>query len=71
VLSVLDGGGVHDPAQLKDELGDRVRNLGEEGRNRGQTTTLPAALGLLQAAGEIRRVPVNGRLDQQRYAYVR
>jgi hypothetical protein len=27
------------------------------------------ALGKLQAAGEIRRVPVNGRLDQQRYRY--
>jgi hypothetical protein len=52
-------------------LGDAVRNLGEEGRKRGQSTTLPAALGLLQAAGEIRRVPVNGRLDQQRYGYVR
>jgi hypothetical protein len=26
-------------------------------------------LGLLQAAGRIRRVPINGRLDQQRYAY--
>jgi hypothetical protein len=60
-----------DPAQLKDELGGVVRNLGEEGRKRGQTTTLPAALGLLQAAGAIRRVPVNGRLDQQRYGYVR
>ncbi|MGC9666709.1 DNA glycosylase AlkZ-like family protein [Planosporangium sp. 12N6] len=60
-----------DPAALKDRLGDAVRNLGEEGRKRGQSTTLPAALGLLQAAGEIRRVPVNGRLDQQRYGYVR
>ncbi|MCW2642322.1 MAG: hypothetical protein JWP76_4628 [Dactylosporangium sp.] len=60
-----------DPARLKDRLGDAVRNLGEEGRKRGQSTTLPAALGLLQAAGEIRRVPVNGRLDQQRYGYVR
>jgi hypothetical protein len=60
-----------DPAQLKDLLGDAVRNLGEEGRKRGQVTTLPAALGLLQAAGEIRRVPVNGRLDQQRYGYLR
>jgi hypothetical protein len=28
-------------------------------------------LGLLQAAGEIRRVSVNGRLDQQRYGYTR
>jgi Winged helix DNA-binding domain len=71
VLQSLDGGAVKDPAQLKAELGDQVRNLGEEGRKRGQTTTLPAALGLLQAAGEIRRVPVNGRLDQQRYTYVR
>jgi DNA glycosylase AlkZ-like len=33
------------------------------------TTTLPIALGKLQSAGKIRRVPVNGRLDQQRYAY--
>jgi Winged helix DNA-binding domain len=60
-----------DPSELKEELGDAVRNLGEEGRKRGQATTLPTALGLLQAAGEIRRVPVNGRLDQQRYGYVR
>ena len=71
VLSTLDSGATLDPARLKDQLGDRVRNLGEEGRKRGQSTTLPAALGLLQAAGEIRRVPTNGRLDQQRYAYVR
>jgi hypothetical protein len=32
---------------------------------------LPLALGRLQAQGEIRRRPVNGRLDQQRYGYVR
>lgn len=71
VLSILDGGATLDPAQLKEQLGDRVRNLSEAGRKRGQTTTLPAALGLLQAAGEIRRVPANGRLDVQRYGYVR
>jgi hypothetical protein len=70
VLDVI-GAEPLDPAQLKDRLGGVVRNLGEEGRKRGQTTTLPAALGLLQAAGEIRRVPANGRLDQQRYGYVR
>jgi hypothetical protein len=34
-------------------------------------TTLPVALGRLQTRGEIRRVPVGGRLDQQRYKYVR
>jgi hypothetical protein len=71
VLAALDVEKPFDPAQLKETLGDRVRNLGAEGKKRGQTTTLPAALGLLQARGEIRRVPVNGRLDQQRYGYVR
>jgi hypothetical protein len=70
VLGALDAG-EKDPAQLRDELGDRVRNLGEAGKKRGLTTTLPIALGLLQSAGEIRRVPVEGRLDQQRYRYVR
>ncbi len=58
-----------DPKQLKDELGESVRSLGEEGKKKGASTTLPTALGLLQADGRIRRVPVNGRLDQQRYAY--
>jgi hypothetical protein len=32
--------------------------------------TLPMTLGLLQSRGEIRRVPVNGRIDQQRYGFV-
>ena len=59
-----------DPRELKDALGERVRNLGAEGKKRGTTTTLPLALGKLQTAGAIRRVPVNGRLDQQRYAYI-
>ncbi len=60
-----------DPAGLKDSLGDVVRNLGPEGKKRGVTTTLPLALGRLQVRGEIRRVPIGGRLDQQRYAYAR
>jgi hypothetical protein len=58
-----------DPDGLKKNLGEAVRNLGAEGVKKGLTTTLPVALGLLQSAGEIRRVPVNGRLDQQRYRY--
>jgi len=58
-----------DPDALKQKLGDAVRNLGPEGVKKGLTTTLPVALGLLQAAGEIRRVPMNGRFDQQRYKY--
>lgn len=59
------------PQDLRDRLGDAVRSLGEAGRKRGVSSTLPLALGLLQSAGELRRVPVDGRLDQQRYGYRR
>lgn len=70
VLHTLTEAGVPlEPRQLKDELGDSVRSLGEDGRKKGAATTLPTALGILQADGRIRRVPANGRLDQQRYAY--
>jgi hypothetical protein len=70
LLDALSGA-PKDPAALRNELGDAVRNLGAEGKKRGQTTTLPLVLGRLQNQGEIRRVPVNGRIDQQRYAYIR
>jgi hypothetical protein len=69
ILKVL-ANGTRDPRQLKEDLGDAVRNLGEAGKKRGMTTTLPMALGKLQEEGKIRRVPINGRLDQQRYSYV-
>ncbi|WP_020501903.1 DNA glycosylase AlkZ-like family protein [Sciscionella marina] len=59
------------PKQLRDRLGEAVRGLGEEGRKRGQSTTLPAALGVLQSRGAIRRIPQDGRLDRQRFAYAR
>lgn len=68
VAALVDG--PRDPAALRAALGDSVRNLGPDGKKKGMTTTLPVALGLLQAAGEIRRIPVDGRLDQQRYSYV-
>lgn len=70
VLDALDRG-ARDPAALKTELGDLVRNLGVEGKKRGMTTTLPLALGRLQSTGDILRQPVDGRFDQQRYAYAR
>ena len=60
-----------DPRELKELLGSAVRNLGDAGKKRGMTTTLPLALGQLQSLGQIRRVPADGRLDQQRFAYVR
>lgn len=58
-----------DPEGIRKATGDASRNLGDEGKKKGLTTTLPLALGKLQIMGEIRRVPVNGRLDQQRYRY--
>jgi hypothetical protein len=68
VLAALEKGPL-DPRELKEAVGDTVRNLGDEGKKRGQTTTLPLSLGRLQSSGHIRRVPVNGRIDQQRYRY--
>lgn len=61
--------GIMAPEDIRAATGKASRSLGEEGKKKGLTTTLPLALGRLQATGEIRRVPQNGRLDQQRYAY--
>ena len=70
VLAALEKGPL-DPEGLREAAGKAVRNLGEEGRKKGLTTTLPVALEKLQSTGDIRRIPANGRLDQQRYQYVR
>jgi len=59
-----------DPNEIREATGSASRSLGEEGKKKGLTTTLPLALGRLQSSAEIRRVPLNGRLDQQRYKYV-
>jgi hypothetical protein len=58
-----------DPEQIRGATGSASRSLGPEGAKKGVTTTLPLALGRLQESGDIRRVPTNGRLDQQRYRY--
>ena len=68
VLKALEAGPL-DPEEIRTATGKASRSLGEEGKKKGLTTTLPLSLGRLQASGVIRRVPVNGRLDQQRYAY--
>src|SRR2546423_2735242 len=59
-----------DPKEIKDKVGDAARSLGEEGKKRGMSSTLPMVLGRLQTRGEIRRVPQEGRLDRQRYKYM-
>src|SRR5579871_2194741 len=58
-----------DPEGLRAATGRAVRSLGAAGRKKGLTTTLPVALGRLQSSGDIRRIAINGRLDQQRYRY--
>ncbi len=58
-----------DPEGIRTAVGSAARSLGEEGKKKGLTTTLPLALGELQSSGEIRRVSMNGRLDQQRFRY--
>jgi hypothetical protein len=61
--------GTLDPQQIRDAVGKLARSLGDEGKKKGLTTTLPLALSRLQCTGIIRRVPMEGRLDQQRYRY--
>lgn len=61
--------GPADPRELKETVGAAARSLGEEGKKRGSTTTLPMALGRLQGKGLIRRISTDGRLDNQRYKY--
>lgn len=68
ILDALKGGPL-EPEQLRSATGGAARNLGEAGKKKGTITTLPLALGRLQVEGEIRRIPINGRLDQQRYRY--
>jgi hypothetical protein len=70
VVAALAGGPM-DPDAVRAATGAASRSLGEAGRKRGLATTLPLAFGRLQAEGRVRRVPVNGRLDQQRYRYAR
>ena len=68
ILTALRGAPLH-PGQLKVAIGGAVRDLGAEGKRRGQATTLSLGLGKLQSGGKIRRIPFSGRIDQQRFSY--
>lgn len=57
------------PDDIREATGKAVRSLGPEGQKKGLSSTLPLALGELQREGAIRRIPTNGRLDNQRYQY--
>ena len=71
VMKVLSDDIPMDPRQITAAIGEAGRSLGPEGKKRGTSSTPPLAFTRLQAQGKIRRVPVNGRLDQQRYGYVK
>src|SRR6202023_3863370 len=45
------------PDELRAATGGASRSLGEAGKKKGLSTTLPLALGRLQSAGEIPRGP--------------
>ncbi len=68
VLAALEAGPL-EPRGLATAVGELTRALGPEGVKKGLSTTLPVALSQLQVSGEIRRIPADGRLDQQRYRY--
>jgi hypothetical protein len=68
VLKALKSGPA-EPDEIRASVGAKARSLGPEGQKKGISSTLPLALGKLQLTGEIRRIPTNGRLDQQRYRY--
>ncbi|HWD41049.1 MAG TPA: crosslink repair DNA glycosylase YcaQ family protein [Fimbriimonas sp.] len=68
IVEALESG-ADDPAGIKKKVGDASRSLGDEGKKKGLTTTLPLAIAELQVKGKIVRRPVNGRFDSQRYAY--
>ena len=70
-IAAVLGGVPLDPKEIKTAVGSLVRDLGPEGVKRGLATTFPLAMRLLQWSGRARRVAVNGRLDTQRYGYVR
>jgi hypothetical protein len=63
--------GPADPDTIRAAAGGAVRSLGPAGVKKGLSSTLPLALGRLQDAGRILRIPARGRLDEQRYHYAR
>ncbi|MGC9998566.1 MAG: crosslink repair DNA glycosylase YcaQ family protein [Bryobacteraceae bacterium] len=68
VLLALKNGPA-EPDRIRATVGPKARSLGADGRRKGLASTLPLALDRLQVSGHIRRLPTNGRLDQQRYRY--
>lgn len=66
----LRAGGPRTTAGLRKALGtDLIRSLGDRGKKVGVSSTLPPALRRLEFSGRISRVPVDGRLDHEKYEW--
>ena len=68
-LDLLQGGPLSID-EMRQELGpDVVRSLGDAGKRYGHSTTLPAALRLLEGEGRVRRWPTGNTVDTSRYLW--
>lgn len=70
VLEELRASGPLTTDKLRRTLPDGVvRSLGDQGKKVGVSSTLPPSLRRLEFAGRISRLPVDGRLDHERYEW--
>lgn len=69
VVAALDAGALS-PRDLKGAVPDELLvAFGDAGKKLGESTNLPLALRSLEAAGRVRRISADGRLDSARYVY--
>ena len=58
------------PQQLRKAMPDgSIRALGDAGKKLGMSSTLPTALRFAEAEGRVQRVPIDHKLDQERYRW--
>ncbi|MEO6597792.1 MAG: crosslink repair DNA glycosylase YcaQ family protein [Planctomycetota bacterium] len=70
VLESLRSSGPETTDGLRRRLPDgTLRSLGERGKKAGVSSALPPALRQLEFAGKIARLPVEGRLDHEKYVW--
>ncbi|MCR9244329.1 MAG: winged helix DNA-binding domain-containing protein [bacterium] len=70
VLAELRASGPLTTDKLRRTLSaDVVRSLGDQGKRVGVSSTLPPSLRRLEFAGRISRLPVDGRLDHEKYEW--
>ncbi|MEZ4267490.1 MAG: crosslink repair DNA glycosylase YcaQ family protein [Myxococcota bacterium] len=68
-LAVLAAGPVTNEALRAALPDDAVRSLGDAGKKKGHSTTMPTALRLLEGDGRIVRLQADGGIDSNRYLW--